>query len=88
MGTDPELLAFASGLRLMLIDKFVEIQPGGSRPHFPMVRLKKIPHAVEFLPGLWPRGLLATPVWRWHCFRYIWRVRWQRRPRGRSRWHR
>ena len=36
------------GLRSVLIDKFLEIQPGGSRPHFPMVGLKKIPHAVEF----------------------------------------
>ena len=32
----------------MLIDNCLEIQPGGSRPHFSMVGLKKIPHAVDF----------------------------------------
>ena len=42
-----ELLAFARGLRSMLMDNFLEIRPGGSRPHFPLVGLKKIPHAVD-----------------------------------------
>ena len=47
-GTGPELLAFARGLRSMLIDNFLEIQPGGSRLHFPMVELKNLPQAVDF----------------------------------------
>ena len=64
----------------MLMDNFLEIHPGGRRPHFPMVGLKKNSHTVE-LSGLVVRGLLARPVGGWHYFRYIWSVRWQTRRR-------
>ena len=37
--TGPELLEFARNLRSTLIDNFLEMQPGGSRLHFPMVGL-------------------------------------------------
>ena len=40
----------------MLIDNFLEVQRSGSRPHFPTVGLKKIPHTVEF------SGLVAARI--------------------------
>ena len=64
----------------MLIDIFLNIQPGGSRPHFPMVGLKKIPHAVDF-SGLVAARIVSETSVGLAFFRYIWRVRWQRRPR-------
>ena len=40
----------------MLVNNFLEIQPGDSRPHFPTVILKKISHTVEF------SGLVAARI--------------------------
>ena len=46
----------------MLVANFLEIQPGGSRPHFPMVRLKEIPHTVTFSGLVAPRIVSKTSV--------------------------